>query len=151
MDEIEFWRIIGLLNWKRTGDDEAVLKPAVKALAKKSPEEIAGFEEILSQKLFGLDTKAHATQMGEDAYVDDKHPFSVDAFLYARCCVVANGEEYYESVLADPGDFPEDMEFEALLELASSAYEARTGTAPDFFETSVSYETFSNKVGWAGR
>lgn len=149
MDETEFWRIIGLLDWKRTGDDEAVLKPAVKALAKKSPEEIAAFEEILSQKLFALDTTAHARQMGEDAYIDDKHHFSVDAFLYARCCVVANGKEYYDSVLVDPAEFPEDMEFEALLELASTAYETRTGSAPDFFETSVSYETFSNKVGWA--
>jgi hypothetical protein len=148
VDEIEFWRIIELLNWKRTGDDEAVLKPAVRALAKKSPEEIAGFEEIMSQKLFALDTMAHARQMGEDAYIDDKHPFSVDAFLYARCCVVANGKEYYESVLADAAEFPEDIDFEALLELASTAYESSTGRAPDSFETSVSYETFSNKVGW---
>ena len=149
INETEFWRIIGLFNWKRTGDDEAVLKPAVKALANKSPEEITAFEEILSQKLFALDTKAHAMQMGEDAYVDDKHHFSVDLFLYARCCVVANGKEYYDSVLADPSEFPEDMDFEALLELAATAYEAKTGKDPEFFETSVSYETFSNTLGWA--
>jgi hypothetical protein len=149
VDENEFWRIIGLLNWKRTGDDDAVLKPAVKELAKKPLEEIAAFEEIMSRKLYALDTMAHAKQMGTDAYVDSKSDFSVDAFLYARCCVVANGREYYDSVLSDPAEFPEDMDFEALLELASAAYELKSGKAPDYFETSVSYETFSNKAGWA--
>ena len=149
MDEKEFWRIIGLFNWKKTGDDEAVLKPAAKELAKKSLEDIAAFEEIMSRKLHALDTLAHARQIGTDAYVNSKKHFSVDTFLYARCCVVANGQEFFESVLADPAEFPEDMDFEALLELASTAYELKTGKAPDFFETSVSYETFSNKAGWA--
>ena len=149
MDEKEFWRIIGLLNWKRSGDDDAVPKPAVKDLARKSLEDIEAFEEILSQKLYALDTLAHARRMGTDAYVDDKHHFSVDAFLYARCCVVANGREFYESVLSDPADFPEDMDFEALLELASTAYELKSGKAPELLKTSVSYETFSNQAGWA--
>ena len=149
MDENEFWRIIGLFNWKRTGDDDAVLKPAAKELAKKSLEDIAAFEEIMSKKLYALDTVAHARQIGTDAYVDSSQNFSVDAFLYARCCVVANGHEFFESVLADPAEFPEDMDFEALLELASTAYELKTGKAPEFFNTSVSYETFSNQAGWA--
>jgi len=40
-----------------------------------------------------------------------------------------------------------DMEFEALLQIAAEAYEAKTGE--DFgFTPSVSYETFSNKAGW---
>lgn len=149
MDEKEFWRIIGLFNWKRTGDDDAVLKPAVRELAKASLKDIEAFEEILCQKLYALDTVAHARQIGSDAYVDDKHYFSVDVFLYARCCVVANGEEFYEAVLSKPTEFPKDMEFEALLELASTAYELNSGKSPAFFDTSVSYETFSNQGGWA--
>lgn len=148
MDETEFWRIIGLFNWKRTGDDDAVLKPAVKELAKRSLEDIAAFEEILSRKLYALDTMAHAKQIGADAYADGKH-FSVDLFLYARCCVVANGPDVYASVLSDPAEFPKDMDFEALLELASAAYELKSGEAPGAFDTSVSYETFSNQAGWA--
>lgn len=148
MDENEFWRVIGLFNWKRTGDDDAVLKPAVKELAKKSPEEIAAFEEIMSKKLYALDAMAHAKRIGKGAYVDGRQHFSVDAFLYARCCVVANGREFFESVLADPAEFPEDMDFEALLELASTAYELKMGKAPGMFDTSVSYETFSNRAGW---
>jgi hypothetical protein len=149
MNDQEFWRIIGLFNWKKAGDDEAVLKPAVKELAKKSIEEIAAFEEILSQKLHALDTKAHARNIGEDAYVDEEEYFSVDWFLYTRCCVVANGRELYETVLNDPEQFPKDMEFEALLGLASAAYEAKTRRECEGFDTSVSYETYSNQLGWA--
>jgi len=149
MDDNEFWRIISLFNWKKTGDDDAVIRPAVKELAEKSAEDIAAFEEILSQKLYALDTKAHARNIGEGAYAGDGDHFSVDWFLYARCCVVANGRELYEVVLNDPEQFPKDLEFEALLGLASAAYEAKTGEEHEGFETSVSYETSSNQAEWA--
>src|SRR5262245_55937329 len=33
MSEDVFWRIMGLLNWKKTGNDEAVIAPVVNALA----------------------------------------------------------------------------------------------------------------------
>jgi hypothetical protein len=147
MGEAAFWNIIELLNWKRAGDDEAVIKPAVKALAKRPVAEITAFEEILAQKLYALDTEAHARSIGEEAYADDKH-FSVDWFLYARCCVVANGRNLYEQVLANPSSFPQDMEFEALLSIGSNAYEIKTKEQDYSFETSVSYETFSNLQGW---
>jgi hypothetical protein len=149
VDEKEFWRVIALLDWDEAGDDDAVLKPARKALAKKSLEEIAAFENILCHKLHALDTMAHARHMGEGAYEDEDSDFSADVFLYARCCVVANGREYFEAVLADPAAFPEDLEFEALLELAASAHELKTGEEVGYFETDVSYETFSNAAGWA--
>lgn len=149
MDNAQFWRIINLLDWERSDDDQAVLEPAIAALSQLPEGEIAGFEELLSQKLYALDTLGHATNVGEDAYVDKSEYFSVDTFLYARCCVVANGEALYTSVLEHPSEFPKDVEFEALLSLASSAYERKTGVAPEGFDTSVSYETFSNEAGWA--
>ena len=149
MNEKEFWRIIGLLNWKKAGDDDAVMKPSVKELAKRGIEEISAFEEMLSQKLYALDTKVHAQNIGEYAYVDADHHFSVDWFLYARCCVVANGSDLYATVLKDSKQFPKDMEFEALLGLASAAYEAKTGKECEGFDTSVSYETFSNRAAWS--
>ena len=149
MDDLEFWRIIGLFNWNRAGDDDAVLKPAIKELAKKSIEEIGAFEEILSQKLHALDTKAHAQNIGNESYIDEKHPFSVDWFLYCRCCVVANGPKLYARVVAQPAQFPKDMEFEALLYIARAAYQLKTGQESDGFATTVSYETFSNVSGWA--
>lgn len=148
MDDDTFWRIIGLLDWDETGDDDAVIEPAVDALAKMPLEAIAGFEETLARKLHALDTRAHAREIGDDAYTDGDEYFSVDTFLYARCCVVANGREVYEEVLANPAGFPKDMEFEALLNLAGMAQEQKTGEDLALFDTSVSYETFSNEAGW---
>jgi predicted DNA-binding WGR domain protein len=146
MSEDVFWRIIGLFNWKKLGDDEAVTEPAVKALAQMSVDDIRQFENILAAKLHALDTEAHGREIGEGAYEPGKY-FSVDWFLYARCAVVANGRELHESVLADPKQMPKDVEFEALLSVAPTAYERKTGE--EFDHTSiVSYETFSNEAGW---
>jgi predicted DNA-binding WGR domain protein len=48
MGEEVFWRIIALFNWKRTGNDDAVLAPAVKALAQMSEADITAFEDLLA-------------------------------------------------------------------------------------------------------
>jgi hypothetical protein len=60
---------------------------------------------------------------------------------------VANGAELFESILADPKQMPKDGEFEALLTVATFAYERKSGqefnyTAP------VNYATYSNSAGW---
>ncbi|HVW03000.1 MAG TPA: DUF4240 domain-containing protein [Planctomycetaceae bacterium] len=144
-DEV-FWRIIGLFNWKKTGDDDAVIKPAVTALAQMSEADIERFEDILAEKLYALDTAAHAREIGEDAYREGKH-FSVDWFLYTRCVPVANGRVYYEHVVANPREMPKDMEFEALLSVGPNAYERKTGRELNH-TTPVSYETYSNTFGW---
>ena len=75
---------------------------------------------------------------------------SVDEFLYARCVVVANGRQFFDAVLAEPKQMPKDMEFESLLYVARTALKKKTGrddAEPD--EPAVSYETFSNRAGWA--
>jgi len=146
-DEV-FWRIIALFNWKKSGDDEAVVEPAVKALAQMAPENIKAFEDILAAKLYALDTEAHAREIGDEAYQPGKH-FSSDWFLYERCCVVANGSAFYESVLSEPKKMPKDTEFETILRIASLAYERSTGEEIDH-TSPVSYETFANKLGWHG-
>lgn len=146
MSEEIFWRVIGLFNWKKTGDDEAVIEPAVKALTEMSLEDIFRFEDLLNQKLYALDTLAHAREIGELAYVPEKY-FSPDGFLYARCVVVANGPELYQSVLSDPSQMPKDMEFEALLTVGPEAYERKTGQEFDHLSP-LSYESFSNHAGW---
>lgn len=147
LSEAEFWRLIAKLDWQQTGDDEAVCAPLVAALATKPVAAIEAFEERLAQKLHALDTEARAREIGELAYIGSGDGFSVDQFLYARCCVVANGQRQYETVLADPKQMPKDMEFEALLGVAAAAYEAKTGAAWDFTPM-VSYETFANGNGW---
>jgi predicted DNA-binding WGR domain protein len=149
MSEDVFWRIIGLFDWKKTGDDEAVIEPAVKAIAQMSVDEIKRFEDILTAKLYALDTEAHAREIGEAAYQPGKN-FSPEWFLYVRCCAIANGREFFENVLANPSEMPKDMEFESLLSVAPTAFERKTGEEFDHV-SALSYESFSNQGGWANR
>lgn len=148
MDEDIFWEIISTFNWKKTGDDDKVLKPALKKLVSMTAQDIQQFAEILTEKLYSLDGLAYASNIGTDSYKNDKEFFSVDNFLYVRCCVVANGKDYYQSVLNDPTQMPEEMDFEALLYLPEEAYNKKLKTDGEFITTQLSYETFSNKEKW---
>ena len=141
-----FWAIIDKLDWDKTGDDDAVLAPAVKALSKMSVSDINQFAERFAWVLYQLDTREHARHIG-DAY-DPKEGFvSADGFLYARCAVVANGQKYYERVLKDPTQMPENLDFESLLSLVHDAYEMKTDEEWDY-STGCSFESFSNPQGW---
>ena len=142
--EDRFWSIIALFDWSKEGNDEAVVEPAVAALAQMPLACIHQFEDILSEKLWLLDTSAHAkASLGN-------HPeesLSVDYFLYDRCAVVANGKSFYEDVLNHPTNFPVGVSFSALLNITSDAYERKTGQ--DFVHVPVfNYETYSNINGW---
>jgi hypothetical protein len=146
LDEDGFWSIIALLDWEKEGDDEAVVEPVVAKLASMPVHFIYGFQDILSEKLHTLDSKDYAAQIGEDSWREGQF-FSVDNFLYARCCVVANGREAYERVRKDPAAMPKDLSFEPLLSVASKAYRRKTGEPLEYLPT-FNYETFSNKKGW---
>jgi len=147
MTERQFWELMGLLDWKKLGNDDAVVRPLVKALAKLPEKELFAFDDALAEKLHALDTEAHARHMGEYSYKGPGEFFSVDEFLYTRCAVVANGKEVFERILADPTEFPEDAEFEAILYVAATAFKKKTGKEYSH-SASISYETFSNKKGW---
>lgn len=142
----EFWQIINLLDWTDAEDDDRVLEPAVAALAQLPVHHIYLFADILANKLFQLDAKKFAEKIGEDAYTPNRY-FSVDNFLYARCCAVANGEEYYQNLLKNPELMPKDLTFESLLSLASRAYFRKTGKSFDYL-SATPIETYSNKTGW---
>ena len=144
LTEVEFWQIIDLLDWSKSGDDEAVIAPAVAKLADLPIGNIHQFEDILSHKLWLLDTRAHANaSLGNDpaAYL------SVDYFLYDRCCVVANGKDFYEKVLHDPSQMPVGLSFSRLLSVASKAYQIKTGKGLVHIPA-YNYETYSNTEGW---
>ena len=147
MDEDTFWDLIAQLDWDKTGDDAAVVRPVLRALVEREPDEILEFQEILAEKLHALDGRRWARESGDDVWWGEPDKLSVDEFLYTRCAVVANGREVYEGVLRDPSDMPKDREFEALLYIARDAWEERTGREYDH-DTRVSYETFSNERGW---
>ncbi len=144
----EFWEVIEKINWK-SDDNEERIKPAIEFLANKKVSEIKQFQENLAYKLYQLDTKEHAKNIGEYAYKenDEDSYFSVDNFLYVRCCVIANGKKYFEKALNNPKKMPRDIDFEPLLYIAEQAYELRMNK--DFeYETGCDYETFSNYKGW---
>jgi hypothetical protein len=141
-----FWGIISLFNWKET-DDEKIIEPAVKYLSKLKVADIRQFEENLTYKLYCLDTKEHAKNIGEYSYNERDDYISADLFLYVRCAAVVNGKEFYERVLNDPTLMPKDIDFEALLGLSAKAYELKTKKEFDY-TTGCDYETFSNMAGW---
>ena len=148
MDEEVFWEIIALFNWKKTGDDDAVLKPAINRLVSMTIDDIYKFAEILAEKLYLLDGIEYAKNIGDESYKNDTEHFSVDYFLYVRCCVVANGKDYFYQVLQNPTSMPKEMDFEALLYLPDEAYNKKTKTEDYDYETKFDFETYSNKEGW---
>jgi hypothetical protein len=149
MTDEQFWAIIAHFDWAKTGDDDAVVQPAVRALAALGAVPVCEFQDLLAAKLYRLDTAAHAAEIGTWAYRgQDDDAFSADNFLYARCVVVANGPALFEHVLHHPAAFPKDLEFEALLSVAPIAYERATGQEFDH-DPPVSFETYSNKDGWS--
>lgn len=144
MGEEEFWALIAKLDWSKSDDNNRIIEPVVAALSQMPVAKIYQFYDILSEKLWHLDTSAHADAMMRD---DPDDYFSDDEFLYTRCCVVANGKEAYQSVRSDPSNFPADLAFEDLLYVAANAYERKTGKR--FLSTpAFNFETGSNKQGW---
>lgn len=141
----DFWNIINLLNWNQT-EDNAIVEPAIAHLTTLTIGMIYQFEDKLSKKLYQLDKKIFAEQDNENGYHSGNY-FSVDIFLYARACVVANGEQVFQKVLNTPSEFPKDMTFEPLLYIAEEAYKRKTGQQMKYLRQ-YNYETFSNKEGW---
>ena len=149
MDDGTFWDMIAMLDWRDEDDDDAIVEPLVRALALLPDAEIGSFQEILAQKLYDLDGRTWARESGDEVWFGDPDRLSVDGFLYARSAVVARGRETYETVRADPTQMPKSAAFEALLYVAATAYERKTGLEwEDLDDTEVSYETFSNEAGW---
>mgnify|MGYP000016348137 CR=1 FL=1 len=149
MSDAVFWQLIARFDWKRTGDDDAVLRPAVTALAALSVDDIYAFDDLLAEKLFALDTRAVARGVyrGQLDPDDGDDYISPDDFLYARCVIVANGKAYFEKALARPNGVAQDLEFEALMGVADAAYRLKTGDEYDH-QPPLSWESFSNAAGW---
>ncbi|MCW5923787.1 MAG: DUF4240 domain-containing protein [Saprospiraceae bacterium] len=150
LSEKQFWSLMELLDWSKEGDSNAVIEPVVEALSKHPLRHIYEFQDILSEKLHRLDSRAHAENTGENAYVEtdgNNSFFSTDEFLYARCCVVANGREAYEKVLQNPELMPKNLAFEALLRIARLAYQRKTGQHFRYVPA-FNIETYGNREGW---
>ena len=147
LSEDMFWHIIDLFDWTDEDDNDRILAPAIAFLSQMPVAMIFSFDDMLAEKLYHLDKEIYAKNIGEDSYGNGRG-FSSDTFLYARCCVIANGSASYEAVLADPTAMPADLTFESLLYLPREAYQKKTGRKNYYHTTQYCYETFSNPDGW---
>ena len=150
MDESRFWDIIDRLDWQQR-DRAQVVKPALESLSRFPVESIEAFHDIMAEKLFALDARRFAVQLGSNRYTDSgDNYFSPDDFLYSRCGVVARGKTYYDMVLQNPARMPKEFTFEQVLYLPRRAYELKTGLDDYDHVSDTWYETFSNPNGWPG-
>lgn len=147
LSEQDFWDLIARLDWQKKGDDAAVIEPVIAALAASPLRHIYDFKDILSQKLYLLDTAEHAREIGEFGYQEGSENFSPDGFLFARCCAVANGRTAYELARRNPVAMPKDLEFAPLLRIAAEAHRRQKGTLLRYV-AAYPIETFSNEKGW---
>ena len=150
MTEDQFWAIIDQMDWTKVNSDE-ILRPAIVALSQFAISDIYLFHDILAQKLFLLDGKKYAEHTGSNRYSDPSlSSFSADTFLYARCCVVANGRDFFQKVLEVPSSMPKEFTFESLLYLPEEAFRLKTGKKNYDYTPPIWFETFSNPEGWPG-
>lgn len=141
--EEQFWQIIEMFDWKQK-EREDIIQPAVIALSKMAVSAIYLFQDVLSEKLFDIDTREHA-----NAYMKQQPDdyFSVDDFLYVRCAVVAEGRKYYENIKNNPSELSAEIDFEHILSVAAEAYKIKTGRDFDYSPL-YNYETKSNIKKW---
>jgi hypothetical protein len=141
-----FWRVMDLCDWSYEGDDDKVLEPVISYLSGQSDELIFLFEDVMTELLYNLDTRANYERYKEVAGYD-----SEDMFLYCRCVAIINGRDYYQDVIEN--GFPDDMcemEFESVLYVPEFAWSDKHGqdTAEYPHFSPLSYEIRSNKEGW---
>ena len=143
LTEAGFWALIAQLDWSKSGDDEAVIAPVVEALANASFRNIVDFADMLSHKLYLLDSEIYLQQ--DDSMDVD---FVADRFLYTRCCVVANGLTFFNHIRRHPTEMPHTLNFAALLRIPNEAFKKQTGKPLDHI-WAYPIETFSNILGWS--
>jgi len=147
MDDAVFWQTIARLDW---------MKPAMTTrLSSRRSSSSPGWARCRYRvrrtacgELYQLDTRMHAMHIGTFEYKGEESFFSEDNFLYARCVVVANGQDFFRCVLVDPRAMPKHLEFESVLTIAPTAYERMTAQSYSHVPR-VSMETFSNLQGWS--
>ncbi len=112
-----FWAVMELCDWTYEGDDDKVLRPVIQYLAQQEDGKIFQFDDLMSELLYGLDTKKLAAQCEEAEPL-----MSDDSFLYSRCVALINGPDYYEKARQGMAKEIWSMEFEALLYVPARAW-----------------------------
>ena len=140
-----FWNTMELCNWDKAGNDDKVLKPVLQYLSQQDDAAVFEFDDLMSELLYGLDTKKLA---GQCRKVDPK--MCDDTFLYSRCAALINGPAYYEKVKQGKEKNVWTMEFESLLYVPMRAWALKHHGAVDDYDhvPPLSCETGSNRDGW---
>ena len=147
MDDATFWDLISSIDTVALsrGDEETALELLRARVADLGPAAIDGFHDRLAQALYDLDGRDHFNAAGDNADGDD-------AFLYARCHVVAFGRAHHTAVLANPSQMPQthDEWCEALLYVAPEAWAERADQDPADYDhlSPVSYDRGANQSRW---
>ena len=82
MNDSTFWRLLDELDWDQQGNDDRVVAPVLRALTRLPRKEIVSFQQILARKLYALDGRAWAREIGS-GWWGGTTPISVDEFLYS--------------------------------------------------------------------
>ena len=145
MFDIDFFYFTNMLDWDKQGNDEAVLEPLIAFLAKWGDSVIFAFHDKMAELLFTLDTYNIAKPI-----IESEVYFSPDIFLYARCVALVNGKSYYNAILKGRKKLSANLDFEAILYVPMDAWERLHNENSDRYPyvPKVSYETYSNEVGW---
>lgn len=130
MDTATFWHMIERAKAESNGDCDHQAQLLEQRLAQLLPEEIQGFDRILSQFM----AQSYNDDIWAAAYIINSG-CSDDLFEYFRGWLIAQGEAIFYAALQDPDSLaaivapsepPHDYECEALLYVAMGAYEAST-------------------------
>ena len=135
-----FWDTMELCDWQHEGDDEKVLAPVIQYLSIQSDERIFQFEDVMTELLYNLDTRANYERCKEVSGYD-----SDDLFLYSRCVALINGKDFYQNIFRNGF-----LEFESLLYVPAEAWAIKHNSDESEYPhiSSLSYEIGSNKDGW---
>jgi hypothetical protein len=142
----DFWKLIDHIDREALqsgeGYDQIAVQPLIQALGALAQPELQAFQEHLAEMLYELDGRQYADASGDSGR-------SVDAFLYARCFVVAMGKDVYQRTRGDSNLMPKTLDrwCEPLLYAAAQAWQTQSGERLHF-ETKVSFETGSNSSLW---
>lgn len=146
IDQKRFFELImTVCDWDASGDDDKVLKPLIRHLARQSDEIIFAFDDMMAELLYALDTrKNYKIARRCRRFIFD------DRFLYSRCVALINGEEYYQKVKSQMVTSLWQKEFEAILYVPALAWAKKHRKTMDEYPhvTPKSYETKSNLEGW---
>jgi hypothetical protein len=131
MENTTFWQLVESTKQEAKGDQQLQEQMLISSLEKHEPEQIIEFECILREYLIEADHyNIIAAQKIIDGYVSD------DSYLYFRCWLIGQGETVFTNVLQNPDSLASIVEdpyqdFEALLYVATEAFEKHTGRKED--------------------